>query len=149
MSYSSTTLAIPETPLELSEKREEVIAVCQTFLHDQRAYRGDYKELAELALLYLNDTDTKANFTKFLKPGALHSARFMALILYSVKIVLLSPAISELPKGAVLTASQLQRLQRFVQFTIYVYVLWWLTASFLASAPLHDISLILSLKAAM
>ena len=55
--------------------------------------RGDNKELVELSLLYLGDTSVP--FKSFKKHGALHKARWMSKILYSIKIVLLSPHITK------------------------------------------------------
>ena len=89
LSYSRESLNIPETPPELLSKKEEVITVCKNFLEKQDSYRGDYKELATLSLLYLDDSKTKASFEKFLQPGATHSARWMAKLIYSLKAVLL------------------------------------------------------------
>ena len=51
--------------------------------------KGDYWELVELSLLYLGDTNV--SFKSFKKPGALHKARWMSKVFYSIKIVLLSP----------------------------------------------------------
>ena len=72
---SQESLNIPEIPPDLLKKKEEVITICKIFLEKQNSYRGDYKELASLTLLYLGDSQTKASFEKFLKPSAMHSAR--------------------------------------------------------------------------
>ena len=112
---SQESLDIPENPPELFKKKKEVITICKIFLEKQNSYRGDYKELASLTLLYLNDSKTKASFEKFLKPGAMHSARWMAKLIYSFKVVLLGSTTSDLPKGTVCSISQMKKLKRFVE----------------------------------
>ena len=102
--------------------------------------RGDYKELVKLTLLYLNG-DVES-FSGLIKPGALHKARWMAKILYSIKIVLLQRQIATLPRGTITTPAQLKKIARFVQFIVFCYVPWWLTAPSAADAPANDVRLI-------
>ena len=93
-----------------------------------------------MTLLYL--TGDCQYFKGFLKPGAMHKARWMSKILFSIKIVLLNEKIAELPKGAVFGRDQLDKVMRFVQFIIFCYVPWWLRAPVAASAPSSDLNLI-------
>ena len=103
--------------------------------------RGDYKELVELSLLYLGDTSVL--FKSFKKPGALHKARWMSKILYSIKIVLLSPHITKAVGVKVcINNTQFNRLQNFVNFVVYVYVSWWLQCPIATAAPTTDLDLI-------
>ena len=69
--------------------------------------RGDYKELVQLVLLYLNDDDG-LNFTKFERAGALHKARWMAKMLYAIKMELLS--FKNYQKGLFLVLANRERL---------------------------------------
>ena len=48
--------------------------------------RGDYKELVLLTLAYLNAAPEGFHLQR---PGALHKARWMARLIYSIKIVLI------------------------------------------------------------
>ena len=82
------------------------------------------------------------SFSGLIKPGALHKARWMAKILYSIKIVLLQRQIATLPRGTITTPAQLKKIVRFVQFIVFCYVPWWLTAPSPAAAPANDIRLI-------
>ena len=111
--------------------------MCNELLTDgEKFVRCDYKELVELTLLYLSGD---RNYT-FSRPGALHKARWMAKILYSIKMVLLSDKINdELPKGSVFASGQLKKIQRFVKFCVFVYVPWWLTAPIASAAPHNDL----------
>jgi hypothetical protein len=127
----------------LGEKKLQIIAMCKELLAEQFV-RCDYKELVELTLLYLSGD---GNDTTFNRPGALHKARWMAKLLYSLKIVLLSDKIEdELPKGSVFASGQLKKIQTFVKFCVFVYVPWWLTSPNSAAAPHNDMMLIKGLS---
>ena len=83
-----------------------------------------------------------------MRPGAIHKARFMSKLLSSLKIVMLSRKItSELPKNAVFTAKQLPKLERFVQYVVFCYVPWWLTAPVPSHAPSNDLAFLKSVRA--
>ena len=60
--------------------------------------REDYKELLTLAVAYV-DPDVSA--VSFRRPGALHKARWMAKLIYALKIILLEPHVTDLPKGRI------------------------------------------------
>ena len=97
---------------------------------------------------------TIKNF-KFMIPGALHKARWMAKILYYLKIVLLQEKIQlDLPAGSVFQSrrserrcniqeqSQIEKLIRFCKFIIAVYVPCWITCGSVSAAAEHDILLL-------
>ena len=97
-------------------------------------------------------TGESENF-RFLKPGALHKARWMAKLLYAMRIVLLSSKIEVvLPPGAVFEASmakqrkcketQLDKLKRFVQFVLVVCLPWWVTCGTATDAAGNDLLLL-------
>ena len=54
----------------------------------QNYLRDDYKEVVELSLVYLGTID-KSSIT-FRRPGALNQARWMAKIIYALKLVMFS-----------------------------------------------------------
>ena len=58
--------------------------------------RDDYLEFVELCILFLGTELANLSFT-FKRPGALHKARWMAKLIYSIKICLLETHIQELP----------------------------------------------------
>ena len=78
----------------LQSRRENTIQMCNAYLQ-QPFSRGNYKELVELTLLYLGNSKTKATFKTFRKPGALHKARWMSKLLYSIKMDLLGSNICD------------------------------------------------------
>ena len=64
-------------------------------------------------------------------------------MIYCIKLDLLSEKIvDELPRGKVFASGQHKKIKRFVQFFIFCYVSWWLTAPVPASAPSNDLMLI-------
>jgi hypothetical protein len=133
----------------LLEKKVQIIGLCNKLLDKKfnNFVRCDYRELVDLTLLYLSGPDDKSSkFKGFIRPGALHKARWMAKILYSIKMVLLSKKINaELPRGSVFGSGQQVRIERFVRFCIFVYVPWWMTAPMPSDAPHNDLMLLNSL----
>ena len=157
LSYNDTdNLNWTDCPPTLQEFKANTINVCKQF-SKQKLYRGDYSELVSLTLTYLKAEESQAPSTRkslfskrktlFKQPGALHKARWMAKLLYAIKIDLLSIKIdTELPKGTIFSGCQQKdKIHRFVIFVVYVYVPWWLTAPFSASAPSNDLSMMQSL----
>jgi len=78
---------------------------------------------------------------KFKQPGALHKARWMAKLLYSLKICLLESEIEKLPTGTITAKHQLPKLRDFVNFATLVYSSWWLAADSAIDAPYNDLLL--------
>ena len=77
----------------------------------------------------------------FRKPGTLPKARWMAKLLYSLKICLLECEIQKLPAGTITTRQQLLKLRDFVKFATLVYSSWWLSAGSAVDAPYNDLLL--------
>ncbi|KAK6183335.1 hypothetical protein SNE40_010836 [Patella caerulea] len=98
--------------------------------------RGDYKEMT-LCVSYLSQ-GTKVTFQR---PGAMHKARWMAKLIYTLKLVLLEHQIAALPKGTVTTTSQVTKLREFVDFVSLVYCAWWFKCSVNVDAPLNSLQL--------
>ena len=121
-------------PLD-SQDTTEIMDVYNNFDNHNFA-RNDYKELLDLCRFYLGAL--RSNF-KIQKPGAIHHARWMGKLLSSFKIVILAKEISsKLPKDTIFTVGQLEKLERFVQFAVLVYIPWWLTSPIPQDAPQND-----------
>ena len=141
----TNSLSYPKIDRKLQSTKESVLVLLHEALKAEYT-RGDYKELVKLSLLYLTG-DCEDGF-EFARPGALHKARWMAKLIYSIKIVLLGEKISaELESGAILSKTQLMKLQKFVLFSVLVYVPWWLTCPVASAAPLNDLKLIATVNA--
>ena len=80
-----------EAKVMLAGFRARVLALSKS---DLLLRRDNYKDFAELCTLFL-DGDENDSIVTFKRPGALHKARWMAKLLYSIKICLLDKYISQ------------------------------------------------------
>ena len=117
--------------------RLEVIACCEAQLHNSQP-RDDYRELLELTIISLGGIPQRG--IHFYYPGALHRARWMARVIYALKIYLFREQFQ-------LTASEKTGLRRFVLFTVSTYVCAWFAAPLASAAPSGDLSLLKRLAA--
>ena len=137
-----TALIFPILDGNLAEQTCEIVELCK-HLQKQQFIRGDLKELVNLVLLYLTGDNDNEHGSNFNRPGALHRARWMSKMIYCLKIDLLSDKIVEnCQRVMFLVPGSNKKIQRFVQFFIFCYVSWWLTAPILASTPLNNLMLI-------
>ena len=116
---------------QLVSVREELISFIQGQLNSYHA-RDDYKELLQLGLLFLGAPDV--NKRSINSPGAFHRARWMAKLIYCLKIYLFR---SQFP----LTEFELQGLRKFNVFVLRVYIKAWYTCQCPISAPRNDLEL--------
>jgi len=119
----------------LAIMKEEAIAIAAAkvaFLRD------DYKEFTELTLLYLS---SEKHVVTFKRPGALHKARWMAKLIYTLKIALCETQIGELPPGTITSRHQVQKVRAFATFVAHVYMQWWLTCKKTVDSPWNDLQL--------
>lgn len=102
--------------------------------------RDDYKEFAQLCVVFLRGTSDD-HMVKFQRPGALHKARWMAKLIYGLKITMLQEQIATLPLGTITTRQQTDKLRTFVVFASHVYSAWWFTCTSATDAAWHDLIL--------
>ena len=95
--------------------------------------------MAQLCQAVLDDNERKHGTIR--KPGAMHKARWMSKVLYSIKICLLKNQISVLPKGTITIFHQQEKMKEFVVFVVNVYCNWWLTCQSASFAPWLDLCL--------
>jgi len=127
--------SVAETLSNITQWKDSAIAVAITTAEHQRE---DYKEFSELCLLYLDRSER--NF-QFRRPGAVHKARWMSKILYSIKMVLLEKQIHLMHPGPIMPASQQKKLRSFTDFVCLIYINWWMTCRSAVDAPYNDLSL--------
>jgi len=130
-------VADPSVASQLESEKDDLIAFISCQL-SQFQPRDDYRELLELALIFLG-ADTRADVTIH-QPGAIHRARWMAKIIYSLKIFLFRSQFK-------LTAREHLGLQRFTVFVMKVYLKAWFTCQCATSAPRNDLSLLRNIEA--
>ena len=95
--------------------------------------RDDCIELIELSVLDLGHTPDKIHWRA---PGAVHHARWMAKLLYAIKIHLFREE-----DGFKTTQKEKSQLERFVKFGALVYVKYWFEAPMVTNAAWADLSL--------
>ncbi|KAG0694931.1 hypothetical protein GWK47_027091 [Chionoecetes opilio] len=118
---------LPET---LVSKRDDLIQGLKRLLQTKQP-RDDYKELAELSILFLGGALPK---TSIRSPGALHRARWMARIIYALKMILFREQLT-----GVVTPREMSALQRFSSFATEIYVLRWFESTVPSYAPANDL----------
>ena len=99
--------------------------------------REDYNECLELALVFLQGANRRKIYN-LRKCGAISKARYMAKLIYVLKIVLLWPLIKE---SGVLSEDEYQGIFKFVQFAVYIYLEDWFSAPLASQAPRNDLDL--------
>ena len=103
------------------------------FCHQQlckQQPRDDYRELLELTIIYLSGTPPRR--IRFMKPGAINRARWMARVIYAIKIVLFKSQFHMTRREA--TGMKI--------FAIGLYVLACMIVPVAASAPSYALELI-------
>ena len=98
--------------------------------------REDYRKLLELTLILLGETPPRG--VRFRIPGAFHHARWMAKLIYVLKIFLFQSQFK-------LTKHESVGCLEFSLFVSLIYVKAWITCSNSCDAPFNDLSLIQSL----
>lgn len=107
-------------------------------MQSQSQPRDDYREMLELVLIYLGITPH--NEVHFMAPGAIHQARWMAKVLYTMKIWLFRLQFK-------LTAKEESGLSDICIFVVRLYVKAWFTAPNAAAAPANDLQFLKDLVA--
>jgi hypothetical protein len=102
--------------------------------------RDDYLEFVQLCTVFLGELPNGVHIT-FLRPGAMHKARWMAKLLYSIKICLFEEQIKMLPTGTITTQQQVTKVRNFVNFVTLIYSSWWMTCTSAVDAPWNDLQL--------
>jgi len=115
----------------------------------QSLCRDDYLEFVELCIVFLDGEGEKEapKQITFKRPGALHKARWMAKLIYSIKICLFEQQIRELPRGTITTSQQILKLRNFVNFVTLVYSSWWMSCDSVKDAPWNDLKFYQSILA--
>ena len=108
--------------------RSEILEFARLQLEVQHP-RDDYREFLELSIIYLGQVPARG--IHFQSPGAMHRARWLAKVLYSIKIWLFRDQFR-------LTKTELKGITSVAAFGVIVYLRAWMTAPVAISAPLND-----------
>lgn len=105
--------------------------------------RADYGEMMELATALLEGT-TDINFKR---PGAFHRARWMAIIIYSIKIFMLSTTDETDETLFLVSKEEEEGLIKFIQSVIVSgYLECWYRSPIASASPRNDLQFLKALK---
>ena len=103
--------------------------------------RDDYLEFVQLCVVFLSADEVATKKVTFKRPGALHKARWMAKLIYSIKICLFQSQIQQLPAGTITTTQQVSKVRDFANFVTLVYSKWWMSCNSAVDASWNDLQL--------
>lgn len=129
----------PDVEAVVAPVRENLIAF---YVHHSTSTqpRDDYKELIELALIFLGHDVARKRDMLFRRPGAMNRARWMATLLYAIKIWLFRDQVPLTPKD--------QRAVRDIAvFGVVLYIKRWIVAPNATAAPRNDLDMMKELLA--
>lgn len=132
-----TGLCDSDVASALQNVADEIIHFCIQQLEVVQP-RDDYRELLELTIIFLGGVPPRG--VRFAKPGAMHRARFMARLIYGLKIF----AFREVFK---LTPRELRGIKELCIFGVKHYVKSWYRSRLPTAAPKSDLCLLKSLAA--
>lgn len=118
---------------------ESTLESLTTALASEKQVRDDYNELIELTMIVLKKPPARIHWRS---PGPIHHARWMAKLLYAMKIFLFKSN-SNVFK---LTKREEKQIIRFVSFGALIYTKVWIEAPLAADAPINDLQLWKRLK---
>jgi hypothetical protein len=119
----------------ISAESERIIefATSQLAAHQPR---DDYRELLELAILFLGAVPPRG--VLFRAPGPMHHARWMSKAIYSLKVWVFRRQFK-------MTAKEEKGLREMCCFVVLVYLESWFTAPSAVQAPRRDLNLMKAL----
>lgn len=121
--------------VDLSNISDEIGSFCIDQLNEKHS-RADYAEFLKLVLIFLGKTPPSG--VSFRSPGAFHHARWMAKVIYCLKIYLFRGQFE-------LKARELKGIRDICLFVVTLYVKAWFYAPFAAAAPNVDLAFLIDL----
>ena len=124
-------------PRALDSHIKDAREFLENWLSNDKKMREDYLEMAKLCLIYIGG-DLPKSMSNFIlsEPGAYSHARWMAKVIYVLKIAMLRPSF----------VKDITKIRSLALFYSIFYAKSWLTCTFAAEAPLQDLNLIKSLE---
>lgn len=111
--------------------RSDILEFAQVHLQAEQP-RDDYREFLELSVVFLGDVPTRG--IRFQAPGAMHRARWMSKVIYTIKIWLFRSQFK-------MTASEEKAIRDLATFSVIIHLRAWMTAPLAVEAPLNDFRL--------
>ena len=126
-----------------NQLKDEVLTFLQAFLgsESKTLIRDDYKELVLLAILLLGGS--RSDGIKIFAPEAQHHARWMAAVIYTIKIALFAHQLTD-----VFEKWYLDMVVDLAVFLVLFYVKYWLCCTSPSDAPILDLEFLQLLEKA-
>ena len=115
----------------VAPKRAEILKFAYSHL-ELKHPRDDYKEFVQLSIIFLGEAPATGIYFK--APGAMHRARWMAKVIYALKIWLFRSQVK-------LTKAEEKGIRDFTIFSVLIHLRAWLTAPIVSEAPYNDFQL--------
>lgn len=112
---------------------QNTISFVKTMLINDSQPRSDYRELLDLTMIYCGETPPRG--IKFKVPGAFHHARWMAKLIYCLKIYIFKNQFK-------LSKKEEEGLIKFNTFSCLVYMESWFSCPISTDATINDLNLI-------
>ena len=96
----------------------------------RESVRDDYREFIELSIIFLGGLPARG--IHFMAPGAMHHARWLSKIIYSLKVWMFRSQFK-------LTSFEQKVLRNMYIFAVVIYLKAWFTAPLAACAPYSDL----------
>jgi len=118
----------------LYDIKDEILkyAIKQETLLTPSKPRDDYLEFIELIIIFLGGIPIRG--IRFMQPGAMHHARWMSKVIYSLKLFIFRSQFK-------LTKMEYRGLSNVCIFIIRIYFKAWVTASVTETSPYNDFEL--------
>jgi hypothetical protein len=121
----------PSVETLVSSSRADILEFAQMQLETKQP-RDDYREFLELSIIFIGGLPTRG--IHFQVPGAMHHARWMAKVIYVIKIWLFRHQFK-------MTKSEERGICDMAVFAVLVHLKAWMTAPVTVEAPLNDFRL--------
>ena len=123
---------------KLQRIKDDVLKFLWNWIQNGKTARGDYLELVELTIMFLGGSKLDSKAFTFKSPGAFHHARWMAKVIYTLKIALFQ---KQLAKIGFESLDVLDKITSLASFLALFYVKSWCNASLTTDAPVNDLEL--------
>ena len=119
----------------VASARGDILLFAQINLEAKQP-RDDYREFLELSIIFLGGSPARG--VCFQVPGAMHRARWMAKVIYAIKIWLFRDQFK-------MTVSEKRGIRDLATFAVLIHLRAWMIAPVGVEAPFNDFRLMIEL----
>ena len=115
----------------VASSRVDILEFAKSYMEVQQP-RDDYREFLELSYIFLGGVPVRG--VRFQVLGAMHRARWMAKVIYAIKVWLFRSQFK-------MTAFEEKGVRDLATFAVLIHLKAWMTAPIAVEAPLNDFML--------